>query len=235
MPPRPPPKPPTLTLLCSVAAAAAVWVSIATDQLARGLVGSVLGVPFLGLEIAAGRRYTVGALQGPVGSLGPGGFAVMVLAGSACILVMAMGLFALVRAMQVRGWLRGFALAWIVVALLWLPAALASATLPAGGGPVHELYARLGDPLAGRWTALALALLLLAIASRTIGARAVAVGRSWMRADATEFRRRLVRVTAGWPGMVALAALAYGAGWAPTLWAGVFLAAVMVALQMQTR
>jgi hypothetical protein len=55
-----------------------------------------------------------------------------------------------------------------------------------------------------------------------------------MRADGVEFRHRLVRVTAGWPGASAAAVLAFGAGWAPTAWALVICVTVMGALHLRT-
>jgi hypothetical protein len=234
MPPRPPPSPPVLTVLCSFAAVVSVWITIAVDQLVRGLVGSLAGVPFRGLEISADGRWTVVALQGPTASLGPWGWVAMLLSGPLVALFLAMALLALVGAMRSPGWLRGLSLAWFVVALLWLPIALASAALPIPGGPVAELYAHLGDPRAGRWTAVALAVVMIVVLGGAIARRAVAIGRSWIRADGVEFRRRLVRVTAGWPGATAVAALAYGAGWAPTAWALMICAGVMVVLQLRT-
>ena len=234
MPPRPPPSPPVLTILCSFAAVIAVWMSIAVDQMVRGLVGSASGVPFHGLELSAASRWTVVALQGPTATLSPWGWAFMLLTGPLVALVLAIALHALVSTTRAPGWLRGLSLAWIVVALLWLPVALASAALPGHGGPVAELYAQLGDPRAGRWTAVALAAVVLALVGGAIADRSVSVGRSWMRADAVEFRRRLVRVTAGWPGATAAGVLAFGAGWAPTAWALVICATVLGALRMRT-
>lgn len=222
-------------MLCSIASAAAVWLCVAADQVARGLLGSMLGVPFRGLEISAAGRYLPVAQQGATTSLGPGGFALMVLGGAAMMVGLAFALYALVRTIHAAGWLRGLALAWITVALLWLPAALAIAVVPAGRGPVRELYARLGEPMAGRWTALALGVFVLVLSAGVVSRCAVAIGRAWMRADGLEFRRRLVRVTAGWPSVTALLAMSYVVGWAPAPWALLLPVAVLVALQFQTR
>ena len=235
MPPRPPPSPGVLTILCAIAAAAALWVSSAVDQVMRGLVGSLFGVPFQGLQIAADRAFLLTAIQGPTTSLGGGAFAAMVLAGALVSGLLAWLLYAFVRAVHSSGWLRAFALAWVTVALLWLPAAMAASTLSRGAGPGHELYARLGEPMAGRWTALALGLAGVFLAAGPISRCAVAVGRSWMRADGLEFRRRLVRVTVGWPAVTALALMAYAAGWAPSAWSLVFVVGALGALQVQTR
>lgn len=209
-------------------------MSIAVDQMVRGLVGSWSGVPFRGLGISADGRWMVVALQGPTTSLGAWGWAVMLLAGPLVALILAMALHALVSVVRTPGWLRGLSLAWIVVALIWLPVALASAALPGHAGPVAELYAHLGDPRAGRWTAALLAAVVLLVVGGAIARRAVAVGRSWMRADGLDFRRRLVRVTAGWPGVTAVAVLAFGVGWAPTAWALVICVTVLGTFRMRT-
>lgn len=235
MPPRPPPSPGWLTILLSITALAALWVNFAVDQVLRGLVGRMFGVPFNGMEISAGHAFLPTAIQGPTSALGAGAFALMVLSGAFVSALLAWGLYGFVRAVHAAGWLRAFALEWLTIALVWLPAAMAAAALPAGRGPGHELYARLGPPMAGRWTALALGLVALFLAAGVISVGAVAIGRAWMRADGLEFRRRLVRVTAGWPAVTALAMLAYAAGWGFSLWSLLFIFAALGALQVQTR
>jgi hypothetical protein len=235
MPPRPPPQPGPLTILCAIAAIVATWMSVAVDQLVRGFVGSLFGVPFLGVQVSDAHRFLLHALQGPSTSVGAGAFAFMVLGGAAANLLLAWGLYTFVRAVHAAGWLRAIALEWVVVALIWIPAAMAAALLSSGTGPGHELYARLGPPMAGRWAALALSLVALVMAAGPISRCAVAIGRAWMRADGLEFRRRLVRVTAAWPAVTALVILAYANGWAPSPWAILFPMAALLALQLQTR
>ncbi|MFI5280374.1 MAG: hypothetical protein ACHQU1_07755, partial [Gemmatimonadales bacterium] len=205
MPPRPPPSPPILTVLCSIAALAAVWVSLAVDQLARGVAGAMLGVP-MGPITLGGSRHLLMVFHGPLDGLGPWGFAFVILTGTLAVVVLALMLAAATTALRSPGWLRGFALAWVVVALLWVPAALAAGSAGRGAGPAADLYRRLGTPQAGRWTTAALALVILVLVAGTASARAVAVGRAWIRADGLGFRRRLVRVTAGWPAVVAMIA-----------------------------
>src|SRR5262245_3718106 len=61
--------------------------------------------------------------------------------------------YGLVRVLRAGGWRKGLTLVSLIVALVWLPAALLAAALPRGAGPVGGLYARLGAPMAGRWTA----------------------------------------------------------------------------------
>jgi len=232
VPPRPPPPPSTLTIVCSAAALAAFWVSVGVDQLMRGLVGSALGVPWHGIEISP-TSYLPRVLQAADGGLGPAAYTLMVIAGPIGILAAAGALQLFTVTFRAPSWLRGFALVWVVVALLWMPAACVAGPL-AGSGPVTALYARLGAPMAGRWTSVALGVVLLLAVSRLASRQAVQVGRSWMRADSLEFRKRLVRVTAGWPGIAAMAALAWWAGWAPTPWVVIYVTIVMISLQINT-
>jgi len=234
VPPRPPPSPPALTILCSIAALAAVWLSLAVDQLARGAAGSLLGVP-MGPITVRGHRYLLAVFHGPLTGLGPWGFAFVVLTGTLAVVGLALLLAAATTRMRSPGWLRGFSLAWVVVALLWVPAALAAGSSRYGAGPAADLYRRLGSPRAGRWTTAALALVVLALVAGSIATRAVAVGRAWIRADSLVFRRRLVRVTAGWPAVLALLALGVGAEWGGSAWLAAFPVAVMAALHWRTR
>lgn len=221
-------------MLCSTAALAAVWVSLAVDQLARGLAGALLGVP-MGPITVSGNRHLITVFHGPLTGLGPWGFAFVVLAGTVSVVGLALLLGAATTAMRSPGWLRGFALAWVVVALLWVPAALAAGSVRRGGGPAADLYQRLGRPQAGRWATAALALVILVLVAGPVSARAVAVGRAWIRADGLGFRQRLVRVTAGWPAVTALVALGVGAEWAKSPWLAAFPVAVMASLHWRTR
>jgi hypothetical protein len=216
-------------VLSILAALVAAWLAIACEQVVRGGAGTVVGVPFVGLELSP--RYVVRAVQGRSGSLGPGAWAFVVLAGTVALLAGALAVHFAVGLLRASGWLRSLALELAVIALLWPPTALVAAALPGGGGPVAELYGRLGDPQAGRWAAGALALVLLWLVGRAVSTRAVAVGRAWMRADAIEFRRRLVRVVAGYPAAAGLVAAVLVSGWmAPgwiAAWAGLVLAVLM--------
>ena len=234
MPPRPPPPPPILTILCTLAALVAVWAAIALDQWARGTVGRLSGVPLLGYHIAPERWFTLVADQGPAVTLGAWSLAFAALAGPLVAILAALVLVAMVGMIRARGWLRGFTLSWTVVVLLWLPLGLIASALPGGGGPMTELYQKLGAPQAGRWTAAALGLVLLVLVAGPVGRLAVREGKRWMRADGVAFRRRLVRVTVGWPGVAAAAVLAFAAGWAPNPWAVSLLAAVLASLHFRT-
>jgi hypothetical protein len=156
----------------------------------------------------------------------------------ASLVVVAAGLavFVAVRLVRAAGWLRGLALGGLVVALVWVPTALAASLLPRGAGPAATLYRSLGDPPAGRWAALALAVLLMALLAGPLSRAALGTARGWMRADAADFRRRLVRVVAGWPAAGATAVLLAGAGgWGRTAWAAVWSLLVLATLHVRTR
>lgn len=196
-----------LTLLCCLLAGGGAWGLIQLERVARASL----------------------AVQGPVG------WALVVIGISLAILLATSLLYWLVAAMRTAGWLRAVALVWSVVGLLWIPTALAAAALNDGGGPGADLYGRLGEPQAGRWAAAALGLLVLAMVAGPASRRAVAIGRAWMRVDALEFRRRLVRVVAGWPGAVAAVVLAVGGGWGRTPLVFLWVMAVVGVFQLRTR
>jgi hypothetical protein len=56
-----------------------------------------------------------------------------------------------------------------------------------------------------------------------------------MRVDATEFRRRLVRVVAGYPAAIAMAAVAYTSGWMDAGFALSWSIVLFLALVYRTR
>jgi hypothetical protein len=166
---------------------------------------------------------------------GPIGWALVIIGISLGILLATSLLYWLVSVMRTSGWLRAVALVWSIVGLIWIPTALAAAALSPGGGPGADLYGRLGEPQAGRWAAAALGLVVLIVVAGPASSRAIAIGRSWMRADALEFRRRLVRVVAGWPGAVAVGVLAVAGEWGRTPLAALWIVAVLGAFQLRTR
>lgn len=233
MPPRPPPKPFALTVLSTLSALAAGWVAVAIEQSGRGLAGAALGVSFRGLAVGA-PTFTATAVQGPTGHVGAGAWLVMTLAGPLLVLVAAALAYGLTAALRPAGWLRSLSLTGLVLALLWMPTALVASAVPGGGGPVAMVYRRLGDPPAGRWGAAGLALLLLWLLAGVASRRAVATGRAWIRADGLEFRRRLVRVVAGWPVAIASAVLATSLGWMPPAVAAVWGVILLLAMVFRT-
>lgn len=193
------------------------------------LCSLIAGGVALGLALAEQRlRAAIGAGQ-PI----PWSLAVIGL--NAGVPVLGSVVFLVMNAMRTAGWLRAVVLVTSIVGLGWLPSVLIIGALPGGGGPVAALYQRLGDPQAGRWTAAGLGLVAWVVLSGVASRRAVAIGRSWMRVDAAEFRRRLVRVVAGWPLAAAVAVLAVGQGWARTPLILLWIAAAVAVLQLRTR
>ena len=235
MPPRRPPPPGPLTLLSIGATLVAAWLSFALDQLVRGALGALVGVPWHGLRLSPEHGWTVVAVQGAVAGVPAGGIALMLLAGAALLPLLVWGLLSLSLAIRAAGWARSFALSWLVVACLWAPTELASAALPGGAGPAADLYARLGEPQAGRWAALGLGAAVMLLIAGPLSRWGVTVGGAWMRADSLEFRRRLVRAVAGWPGAAAAFALMLIAGWARTPWALAWPGVILVTLHLRTR
>ena len=193
-------------ILCASAAAGAAWLSLLLDQAARNLI--------LGLS---------------------GAWPLAVIAGSLAVLLSSSIVYVAASNMARSGLIRGLALAWSLVGLLWIPSALAAGALRSGDGPMAELYNRLGDPQAGRWASLALALVILAVVAGPASRRAIEMGRAWMRVDGVDFRRRLVRVVAGGPGAIAMVVLGIGAGWAETPWLAAWALAVVGAFQLRTQ
>jgi hypothetical protein len=193
-------------MLCAAAAGGAAWLSVSLEASARQLVAGVTGQ-----------------------------WALAVITASLVVLLLSTVTYLLAINMARSGLIRGLALAWSLVGLLWIPTALAAGALRAGSGPMADLYNRLGDPQAGRWASLALAIVILIIISGPASRRAIETGRSWMRVDGLEFRRRLVRVVAGWPGAIVMVVLGIGAGWANTPWLALWMVAVLASLQLRTR
>lgn len=234
MPPRPPPPPTTLTILLSAVAVAAAWLLAGIEAAARGAAGTLVGIPLHGLSLQAAAPWTLVSRTGLEPPLSAGALALVIVAGTVAVLAVALLAYGFVSLYRAGVLLRALALEGVVLALLWPSAAFAAAAVPGGGGPVGELYARLGDPQAGRWAAGALGLLLLILLARVTARRAVATGRSWMRADALEFRRRLVRVVAGYPAAVALGGFMVAAGWAAPGVAAGWALVMLITLRMQT-
>ncbi len=235
MPPRPPPPPSVLVVLCVLGALVAAWVAIAVEQAGRSLMALPAGVPVSGLSVRSIPPYTLGTDVGTWPPLAPWTVAAILLGGSVVLVAAALGTHGLVRLFRSPGWLRGLTLELTVLALLWWPTVLFAGAFPDGGGPVADLYDRLGEPQAGRWASGALGLVVLTLLSPVVSAWTVRTGRSWMRADALEFRRRLVRVVSGYPSVVALGSLLVVNAWVPPLAAVGWAALVLGMVNVKTR
>lgn len=219
-------------MLSTFSALIAAYAAIAIEQSGRAIGGLAGGVALRRLA-AAPPWYVVHAMQDGVPGA-PGGWVALTLTGTALLVAAALVIAALVGVFRTAGWLRSLSLSLVIVALTWLPTVLVAAVVPGGGGPVAELYGQLGDPRAGRWAALALGLVLLWLLAGVVSRRAVATGRAWMRADAVEFRRRLVRVVAGYPLLVTIAALAVVEGWMAAPFAVGWAICVLITLVVRT-
>jgi hypothetical protein len=220
-----------LLWLCVIAAMAAGWLLHALDAAVRGGVWVLAGAQWSGLVLGpyytaelAGTGPTSGAGWDLVGSLG----------GPVALLCLPLGAHVVIEKLRVSGWLRVLMLELAVIGLLWLPTTLAFAVVPGGGGPMAQLYQQLGEPQAGRWAAGGLALLLLWLLAGVASRRALATGGRWMRTDAPQFRRRLVRVVAAYPAALALAAQALVAGWAAEVWAAAWAVVTVTVLTART-
>lgn len=234
MPPKRPPGPGLLLLLCTVGAAVAAWSAVAFDQGVRMIAGEAAGLRATGLVVGAGPAHTLEVAWSPWPALAPPAVAIVVLSGSLLLVPVAAGMHAFTGLLRAPGWLRGLLLQLVLVALAWWPAALIGGLTGASGGPVGELYQRLGDPKAGRWAAAGLGIVILALAAGPASRRAVAVGAAWMRADSPGFRRRLVRTLGGYPVAGATVALMIFEGWAGPAAALLFGLSWLGALHIRT-
>jgi len=216
-----------------MAAVGAAWLAVALEQVLRAGAGAIAGAPARGFALLPDAGWTLATLQDLSGT-GSFAFAFIVAGASAGVMLVTSVIGWLVLRLRTSGWLRGFALVFSFVGMIWIPLALIAAVIGTGG-PAWALYERLGVPRAGRWPIAALSLVLLAVVAGTVSSRAIAGGRGWMRVDGVEFRRRLVRTIAGWPSVTAALALGIGAGWAQTPWLAAFVPIIPLAFQLRTK
>jgi hypothetical protein len=221
-----------LTLAGVVAALPAGWLALAADAGVGGAAGSLAGFAWAGVSLTP--TFTLNASLDASGNHAPAAWALALLAGpvgSVCL-----GLLAHVVLQVFRGlvWLRVVAFQWVAFATLRLPALLVAGVTPGGRGPVNDLYGRLGEPETGRWALVLLAVLTLWGAAALVSRLAVASSRGWMRVDGRPFRRRLVRVVAGYPALAALAAWSALALWAGPAWMAAWLILTLAALHALT-
>ncbi len=230
MPQKEPLSPPLLAVAAILAAVPAAWLALAADAVASGIAGSLTGFPWTGLSLTS--AFTVRADVAVEGSHPAALRAIALLAGPIAAVLAALAVHLLVEGFRSPAWLRVLALELLTVAWLRLPALLIAGAARGGRGPVADLYARLGEPQAGRWPVVVLALLVLAAAATLVARRAVAVGQAWMRVDGRQFRRRLVRVLVGYPALAALVGWSVLAPWAVPLWMVVWLGLTLSALNV---
>ncbi len=229
MPQRDPLSPPLLTLAGALAAIPAAWLALAADAVVGGAAGAAAGFAWPGVAVTPSFTLTSGLDTG--GSHPAAAWAVVLLAGplgSVGLGLVAHGIAQLLRGLP---WLRVVTFQWVAFATLRVPALLAAAVVPGGRGPLNDLYGRLGEPESGRWAVALLALLALWGGAALVARLAVGFGREWMRVDGPGFRRRLVRVVAGYPVLVALAAWSILASWAGPGWMAAWLVLTLAALQ----
>jgi hypothetical protein len=203
-----------------LAAVPAAWVALAMDAVVSGAVSSLAGFQWRGLSLTP--AFTVRADLAADGNHPAGLWVVALLAGPAVTALLALVLQLLVESARSAAWLRMLALELLAFAWLRVPALLAAGAAH-GRGPVAELYARLGEPAAGRWPVGFLAALALAAAAAVVASRTVEVGKTWMRVDGRQFRRRVSRVLGGYPMLAALAGWSIVMPWAAPAWMVVWL------------
>lgn len=230
MPQKEPLSPPLLALTGVLAAVPAAWLALAADAVVSGAAGSLAGFHWIALSVTP--TYILRAELATEGSPGAALWAFALLAGPLAAALVALGAHLLVESVRSSAWLRILALELLGFAWLRLPALLVAGAFPGGRGPVPDVYARLGEAQAGRWPVAFLAILALAGAGALIAGRTVAVGRTWMRVDGRQFRRRVARVLGGYPIVAALAAWSVLVPWAAPGWMAAWLLLTLSALSV---
>jgi hypothetical protein len=232
VPQREPLSPPLLAAACLLAAVPAAWLALAADPLVSGAVGALTGFGWPGLRLSPFFIPVAGQAWG--GSHPPVLWTILLLSGPLGAALLGLGLHVLFEVVRSPAWLRVVGFEWAAFATLRVTALLVAGVAAGGCGPVNELYQRLGEPQSGRWAVAILALLALWGAARLVAALAVAFGRDWMRIDGRPFRRRLVRIIAGYPTLGVLAAWSALMPWATPLWVGAWLLLTLGAMQLLT-
>ncbi len=231
MPQKEPLSPPLLAVAGILAAVPAAWLVLAADAVVSGAAGSLTGFRWSGLTFAS--SFTLRPNLATDGSHPAALWAIALLTGPLVVALLGLVVQLLVEAARSPAWLRVLALELLAFAWLRLPALLvAGAAGGRGRGPVADLYARLGEPEAGRWPVALLAILALAAAAGLVASRTVAVGRTWMRVDGRQFRRRVSRVLGGYPALAALAGWSLVMPWAGTGFMVVWLLLTLSALSV---
>jgi hypothetical protein len=233
VPQREPLSAPLFGALVIVAALAACWLVLALESLAEGGAGALGGFATQGVAFPPPYGLPV-VRQSLSGEHAAWSWAGLLLAGPAAALAVGFGAHFLAEALGAPAWLRVLAFEAFAIAWLRLPLLIVAAGVPGGSGPLATLYERLGEPESGRWAAVGLGLLAFWGIARLVASRAVAAGRSWLRVDGLGFRRRLVRVLAGYPFAVASAAFVFERSFGTVPWVVAGLVLVVVALTVRT-
>jgi len=229
VPQKEPLSPPLLAVAATSAAVPAAWAALAADAVAGGIASSLAGFHWLGLSLSG--AYVVRADLAADGSHPAVLWTIALVAGPVLSALLALGIHLVVESVRSPAWLRVLALEMFAFAWLRVPLLLAAGAVH-GQGPVADLYARLGEPEAGRWPVGLLALLALAAASAVVAARTVAVGKSWMRVDGRQFRRRISRVLGGYPIVAVLAGWSVVMPWAAPGWMAAWLLLTLSSLSV---
>ena len=232
MPQREPLSAPLLGALFVVAALAACWLVLAIENLAQGGAAALGGFVTHGVVFPPPYGLPVVG-QSLSGEHTAWSWAGLFLAGPAAVLAVGLLAHLLAEVIGAAAWLRVLAFETFAIAWLRLPLLIVAAGVPGGSGPLATLYERLGEPESGRWAAIGLGLLALWGIARLVGSRAVLVGRSWLRVDGGEFRRRLVRLMAGYPFVAASAAFVFERSFGNVPWVAAGLVLVVVVLTVR--
>ncbi len=215
-----------------LAAFPAAWLALAADAGIAGAAGSLAGFSWSGLALTP--SFLPAAGLETTGSHPPAAWVIALLAGPVGSVCLALGLHLVIQPFRGLAWLRVVALQWVAFAALRIPALLIAGVAPGGRGPVNDLYRQLGEPESGRWAVVFLALLVLAGMAAFVARLAVGTGRAWMRADGRGFRRRLVRIVAGYPGLASLAAWSALEPWSGPVFLVLWLVLTVAALHLTT-
>jgi hypothetical protein len=232
VPQREPLSPPLLAVACALAALPAAWLAVASDTLLGSAAGSLLG--FGGTGVVVSPWFTLAPAHGWAGAHPATLWIMALLSGPVGAALLGLLLFGATHLVRTGAWLRVLALEWAGFAVLRLPALLIGGVVSGDPGPVNEIYRRLGEPQSGRWAVALLALLALWSTATAVSRLALRAGSGWMRTDGRPFRRRLVRIVAGYPAVVSLAGWSAVAAWAAVPWMVVWVLLTLAALHALT-
>jgi len=232
VPQREPLSAPLLGSLFAVAGLFAGWLMLAVEAVAQ--LGAARLAGFDAARIALAPPFAVPALHLGAGEQGPWAWAAALLAGPLLAMIAGLAVHLGAEALQAAAWLRVVAFEAFAFAWLRLPLLMLSAGVRGGRGTLSLLYEHLGEPESGRWAAIALGLVFLWGIAALVAWRAVTLGREWLRADGRGFRRRAVRLLAGYPFVLATAAYLVDRPTGPLGWLVVILLLVLGALFLRT-